>query len=220
MHFASDGQEGIDLAIKLVPDLIISDLMMPIKSGFQLVKEIKNDPRTSHIPIIILTAKTTQDDKLEGLQSGADVYLTKPFNKEELFIRLEMLISLRKELQSKYQGDQKFTKLDEMTVEDLFISKIQNHVIQQLDQSEFDGEDLALLMQMSTSQLYRKMKALTGNTPNHFIRKKRFSKAIEYLETSDYNISEICYKVGFNDPNYFSRIFSQEFGKPPSSFRK
>ena len=99
--FASDGQDGINQAVELIPDLIISDVMMPKKSGYHLVSELKNDTRTSHIPMIILTAKTTQDDKITGLQSGADVFLTKPFNKEELFVRIERLISLRKKLQRK-----------------------------------------------------------------------------------------------------------------------
>lgn len=218
--FASNGQEGVEKAIELIPDVIISDVKMPIKTGYQLVQEIKNDARTSHIPIIILTAKTKQEDKLEGLKSGADVYLTKPFNKEELFVRLERLIKLRKELQAKYKGDEGTADILEMNAEDIFINKVKKHVLENLDKSTFDSEALARLLNMSSSQLYRKLKAITGNTPNNFIRQHRFSVAIEYLTTTQLNISEISYKVGFNDPNYFSRVFNQEFGKSPSHYRR
>ena len=220
---AQNGQEGIDKAIEIIPDIIISDVMMPIKDGFEVCATLKQDERTSHIPIILLTAKATQEDKIEGLEYGADAYLVKPFNKEELFIRLKKLIELRQKLQAQYakfDPEAQVKAPKPRPIEDAFILKLKGIVEENLDNPELSIADLCRAALLSHTQVYRKLKALTGKTPSQFIRSIRLQKARVMLEDSTLTISEIAYDVGFNDPNYFSRTFLQEFGHPPSALRK
>ncbi len=224
---ASNGQQGIVNALEMVPDIIISDVMMPEKDGYEVCEILKNDRRTSHIPIILLTAKAAEADRVSGLRKGADAYLTKPFNKEELYVRLEKLLELRQALQKRYAVTSKsvisrdaLTLEAEPTLEDLFLQKLQKTVLENLDDPGLGVEQLSRTAHLSRSQLYRKLKALTGEPPNAFIRKIRLHRAMELLTTTDLNISEIAYDVGFNDPNYFSRAFSNEFGQAPSEYRK
>lgn len=223
--FAQNGQKGIETALETIPDIIISDVMMPEKDGFELTETLKKDERTSHIPIILLTAKATEEDKIIGLKTGADAYLMKPFNKDELFIRLEKLVQLRLALQSKYLNGnfEKATEtkpITELTIEDIFLQKLQKTVEEKMDDPNLNPEILAKSVHLSQSQLYRKLKALTNDSPNYFIRKIRLRKALELLKKTDMNVSEVAYEVGFNDPNYFSRVFHKEFGKSPSVFNK
>jgi len=221
---ASNGQQGIDKALEMVPDIIISDVMMPEKDGYEVCQTLKIDERTSHIPIILLTAKAGEENRIEGLRGGADAYLVKPFRKEELFVRLEKLIALRKTLQEYYSSNnfilthkdaRKAPSLDEA-----FLQKLIKVVQNRLDDSELAVIDLCRAVKRSNTQVNRKLKALTGKTPSQFIRSIRLQKAAEFLKTTDLSISEIAYAVGFNDPNYFSRSFSDEFGYPPSEVRK
>ncbi len=221
IHTAPDGQHGIDKAIELVPDIIISDIMMPIKNGYEVCQTLKQDQRTSHIPIILLTAKSTEEDKVQGLQYGADAYLIKPFNKAELFVRLEKLIELRRQLQVRYTNPkiEIQAKTAKQNLEDEFIQKLKNLVMENIDDVEFGVPQLANSIFMSHTQVYRKLKALTAKTPSQFIRSIRLQKGMELLKTTDLNISEIAYDVGFSDPNYFSRTFQKEFGSSPSDIR-
>ena len=224
LHTAPNGQIGIDMAFEMIPDIIISDVMMPEKDGYEVCETLKNDERTSHIPIILLTAKAAEADRIVGLRKGADAYLMKPFNKEELFVRLEKLLKLRKALQERYAGATSADSTQsavstEPSLEDLFLQKLRKTVLENLDDASLGAEQLSRAVNLSTSQLYRKLSALTGNPPNIFIRKIRLQRALEMLKTTDLNISEIAYKVGFNDPNYFSRAFSKQFGEPPSAYR-
>jgi YesN/AraC family two-component response regulator len=227
IHTAPNGRAGIEKAYELVPDIIISDVMMPEKDGYEVCETLKHDERTSHIPIILLTAKAESSDRILGLRKGADAYLMKPFNKEELYVRLEKLLELRRALQQRYAGERfdkfsKFVKSNtaaEPSLEDLFLQKLRNAVLQNLDDPNLGAEQLSRAVLLSPSQLYRKLNALTGEPPNAFIRKIRLHRAMEMLETTELNISEIAYDVGFNDPNYFSRAFSKEFGKAPSEYR-
>lgn len=224
--WAKNGLLGLEKAFELIPDIIISDVMMPEKDGFELTRELKQDERTSHIPIILLTAKAADEDKLTGLETGADAYLMKPFNKKELLIRLEKLVELRKVLQSRYANASFFESTPELatpaepTIEDIFIQKLQQVVMDHLDDSTFNVAKLSQSVQLSSSQLYRKLKAIMDETPNKFIQKVRLNHASHLLKTTDLNISEIAYTVGFNDPNYFSRAFSKEFSKSPGRIRK
>lgn len=224
IEIARNGQEGIDKALAIVPDIIISDVMMPEKDGYEVCETLKNDDRTSHIPIILLTAKATVDDRIEGLRGGADAYLVKPFNKEELFIRLEKLIELRKSLQEKNTTAEIFSKniteKKSVSLDDIFLQKLINVVQERLDDPDLSVNDLCQVARRSNTQVNRKLKALTGKTPSQFIRSIRLQKAVELLKTTDLNVSEIAYDVGFNDPNYFSRTFSEEFGFPPNEVRK
>ncbi len=228
---ARNGQEGIDKALEMIPDIIISDVMMPEKDGYEVCQTLKNDERTSHIPIILLTAKATVEDRIVGLQGGADAYLVKPFNKEELFVRLEKLISLRQTLQETYSGNDLFSKLAQVgnqkiattqkpSLDELFLQKLIRVVEEKLDDPKLGVVHLCRAVRLSNSQVNRKLKAITGKTPSQFIRSIRLQKALEFLKDTDLNISEIAYQVGFSDPNYFSRSFSQEFGYPPNNIRK
>ena len=224
LHTAPNGQIGIEMAFEMVPDIIISDVMMPEKDGYEVCETLKNDERTSHIPIVLLTAKATTQDRIEGLRSGADAYLVKPFHKEELFVRLAKLIVLRKALQASFSGGAIFSKnavsKKEPTLDDLFLQKLIKVVEEKLDDPDLNPAYLCQVVNRSNTQVNRKLKALTGKTPSQFIRSIRLQKAIELLKTTDLNISEIAYDVGFNDPNYFSRSFSEEYGHPPNAVRK
>ncbi|MCO6478353.1 MAG: response regulator [Phaeodactylibacter sp.] len=219
-HTAGNGTLGIEKALEIIPDIIISDVMMPEKNGYEVCETLKQDERASHIPIILLTAKATQADKVEGLKYGADAYLTKPFDKEELLIRLEKLVESRRRLQQRYAGGPNASSTAEPSIDDLFLQKLWEHIQANLSDAEFGVPQLAAAVPMSQMQLYRKLKALTGKTPSQFIRSYRLQKGLELLQKGELNISEIAYDVGFTDPSYFSRVFLNEFGKSPSDFVK
>ncbi len=220
---AKNGAEGIEKALEIVPDIIISDVMMPKKDGFEVTQALKQNTKTSHVPIILLTAKATQQNKLKGLKHGADAYLMKPFDKEELTIRLEKLIALRKQLQAYYSKEDFLVKKQPTKVrgtETAFLQQVQEIVNEHLTTSDFSVPQIAQILEMSQVQVYRKLKALIGKTPTQYIRILRMKKAMELLNTTELNISEIAYDLGFSDPNYFSRTFQQVYGKTPSSIRK
>lgn len=218
---AQDGEEGIQKALEIIPDIIISDLMMPLKDGFEVCSTLKNDERTSHIPIILLTAKATQEDKIEGLETGADAYMMKPFHKKELIIRLKKLIESRAILQTKYgNGKLPLATKTPQNIEDEFLHKVVKVMEGELENPKLSVSDLSQKMHLSPTQLYRKVKAVTGLPPTKYIRKFRLQKGLELVQKTPKTIAEIAYDVGFNDPNYFSRAFSEEFGKTPSEFRK
>ncbi len=217
---AKNGLEGIKLAFKHTPDIIISDVMMPIVDGYKLCKTLKEDIKTSHIPIILLTAKNSQESKIEGLIQGADAYLTKPFNKEELLIRINKLIAVRTLLQSKYKDLDKINlKEDTIDPNALFIQKTVALIQENIENSDYHAKDLAEQMNISESQLYRKLKAITTYSTAIFIRKIKLQTAKKLLETTDKSVSEICYETGFNNPSWFSKAFKQEFGFAPSNQR-
>lgn len=226
-----NGQKGIDAAIEFIPDIIISDVMMPEKNGFELCRTLKKDERTSHIPIILLTAKATQEDKLEGLKSQADAYLMKPFDKEELLAQLNNMLNLRLLLQKKY-GDLSVPSLvkknetvesetleETADLESAFLQKITQVIEKELTNPDLNVMKLGEVVFLSHTQVYRKIKALTGKTPSAFIRHIRLQKSLDLLKNSDMNITEIAFEVGYNDSNYFSRVFSKEFGITPTAMR-
>ncbi len=220
---AENGQEGIDMAIENVPDLIVSDVMMPVRDGYALCNTLKHDERTSHIPIILLTAKADQDSKLSGLRRGADAYLTKPFEKEELLLRLENLTSLRERWRQRYES----LSLDDLQsapggnqLEDDFLLKLHKVVIEHISDEDFNVPDLCRAMGVSRTQLHNKLKALTGKSTSQVVRTIRLNEARKLLETTDLNVSEVGYEVGISNPAYFSRIYSEEFGEPPGKTRK
>jgi signal transduction histidine kinase/CheY-like chemotaxis protein/streptogramin lyase len=221
-----NGQTGIDLAFSTIPDLILSDVMMPLKDGFQLCDELKNDLRTSHIPIVLLTAKAAASDRISGLRRGADAYLTKPFQREELLVVLENRLQSRRVLQAHYSqlalktGAPDPAVADETdSLESLFLLKLRSALEGQLDNPDFSIEAICQRMRMSRSTLHLKLVALTGMSTTRYIRALRLGKAKELLAASDLNISEVAYAVGFEDPKYFSRVFSDEFGISPATFR-
>lgn len=221
LYLASDGEEGLDMAFEHVPDLIISDVMMPGKDGFELCQLLKTDDRTSHIPIVLLTAKAGIESRLEGLTRGADAYLAKPFNERELLIRLEKLSELRQALQLRYQNFQPSTRTAKPSPpagfekEDEFMTKLQRIVEEHLDETEFGPSQLCKAMGMSRSHLHLKLKALTNRSTSIFIRTIRLYKAKELLQQGDLNVTQVAFEVGFNDLSYFSRKFTEEFGINP-----
>jgi signal transduction histidine kinase/DNA-binding response OmpR family regulator/ligand-binding sensor domain-containing protein len=221
VQWSPDGKQGIDTAVNTIPDIIISDVMMPEKDGFEVCKTLKLDERTSHIPIILLTAKATDKDRIEGLSHGADAYLTKPFNKEELFIRLEQLIKIRRQLQKKYSKIEiDILEKSEPIGEEIFLQKVVGLIEKNLDAEKLNSVMLAQNLNMSESQLYRKIKALSDKSISVFIRSTRLSVAKKQLRNTSLTISEIAYQCGFNNPIWFSSSFKQEFGVSPSKFRK
>jgi signal transduction histidine kinase/DNA-binding response OmpR family regulator len=223
VHFARNGAAGIEQAIELVPDIIISDVMMPGKTGYEVCEILKQDERSSHIPIILLTAKATQEDKVTGLRFGADAYLNKPFDKEELLLRMENLLRIRLQLQKRYaqqlNSQNAEAELPATTsAEDAFLEKLHQLIQSNLMDAEFGVPELAAAAHLSQMQLYRKLKALTGKTPSRFIRSYRLRQGLELLKQGHLTVSEVAYEVGFTDPSYFSRTFQEEFGKSPSQY--
>lgn len=220
---AINGQEGIDIALERIPDIIISDVMMPEKNGYEVCNFLKLDEKTNHIPIIILTAKADIISKIKGLEKGADVYLSKPFEREELEIQIKNLLELRKKLQKRYSskfiGISKDITIKNYENENSFILKVQNYVEKNIQDSDLSVKKLSEYLKLSQIQTYRKIKALTGQPPVQFIRTLRLQKALGLLKSSELNISEIAYEIGFNDPNYFTRIFKKTFGFVPGDLR-
>jgi len=220
MQIARTGQEGIDLALTQIPDIIISDVMMPEKTGYELLEVLKQDDRTYHIPIILLSGKTKEIDKLKGLTYGADAYLTKPFNKKELFIRMERLLELRQKLEKKYAITPTKPTVANKSSQG-FVEELDSILEKHYKQPEFGVKQLSKLLCISYSQLYRKLKALKQDSPVLYLRNFRLKKAKYILEqNSNLYVFEVAYLVGFKDPNYFSRIFSDAFGYAPTKGRK
>ncbi|MFK7933785.1 MAG: ATP-binding protein, partial [Saprospiraceae bacterium] len=219
--YATDGQIGIDMALQHIPDLIISDVMMPRKDGFEVCQTLKADERTNHIPIILLTAKATIEDRLTGLKQGADVYLAKPFEKEELLVRLRKLLELRQLLQHKYSSQLlpiAATKTIK-EVEDPFIKKAKAIVLENIADEAFNSPQLEKALHLSRSQVYRKIKAVTGYSTAIFIRHLRLQEAVKLLQSTSLSISEIAYQVGFKSPVYFSQVFKETFNQSPTDLR-
>jgi signal transduction histidine kinase/CheY-like chemotaxis protein/ligand-binding sensor domain-containing protein/AraC-like DNA-binding protein len=229
---ASNGQEGVALATQHVPDLVVTDVMMPVMDGYQVCNFLKNDERTSHVPVIMLTAKAGLESRLEGLELGADAYLAKPFHREELLVQIRSLLATRRRLQRHYRsvagiGNEhfpiKFTKpaAPEMKEsEDYFVKKLRRAVEAHLDDAEFNVENLCKEIGMSHSHLHRKLSAVTGCSASKFIRQIRLSKAKELLEDPNLTITAVAFDSGFNDPGYFGRVFKQEFGMTPVEWRE
>ena len=219
---AADGQQGLEKAIELTPDLIISDVMMPVMDGLQLCDTLKNDERTSHIPIILLTAKADVESRLEGLERGADAYLAKPFNREELLVRARKLLELRRQLRKRYASLKPPAPAEDkgLQMEDAFLLKIRQLVELQISDINLDMGQLSQALGMSRSQVYRKVKALTGQSPSVFVRAIRLERAKELLQSTDMNVTEVAYEVGFSTPAYFSDAFLEAFGVRPSDLRR
>jgi signal transduction histidine kinase/DNA-binding response OmpR family regulator/ligand-binding sensor domain-containing protein len=217
---APDGREGLGCARKVLPSLIISDLMMPKMDGIELTAHIKSDERTSHIPVILLTAKSGQESRIDGLKTGADDYLTKPFSVEELTVRVRNLIELRKRLAERYRERIRVhvTSPEEMSLDDKFLMKAKQIVEANMEDVLFSVERMAVEINLSRTQLLRKLKALTGLSPNDFIRDLRLQKAAEMIRQKADTITQIGYAVGFNDQSYFSKSFKKEFGETPTEY--
>ncbi len=219
---AANGEEGASIAQKEIPDLIISDVMMPKMDGYQFCREIRSDEKTSHIPIIMLTAKAGLDDKIEGLETGVDAYLTKPFSAKELKVRVKNLIYQRKELRKRFSNASiiKPSEVTAISIDQEYLAKTIKIIESNFENEQFSVDKLAEQMNMSVSQLNRKLNALIDQPPGHLIRSFRLQRAADLLKKNAGTIAEICYKVGFNDQAYFSRAFKKQFGVSPSDYKK
>jgi signal transduction histidine kinase/DNA-binding response OmpR family regulator/streptogramin lyase len=218
---ASNGEEGITNAQIEIPDLIITDVMMPKMDGYQFSKKIRTDEKTSHIPIIMLTAKAGLDDKIEGLETGIDDYLTKPFSAKELKVRVKNLIYQRQELRKKFSSALiiKPSEVSTVSIDQAFLGKVMQTIESNFENEQFSVDVLAEQLNMSVSQLNRKLNALIDQPPGHLIRTFRLQRAADHLKQNLGTVAEICYKVGFNDQAYFSRAFKKQFGVSPSEYK-
>jgi signal transduction histidine kinase/DNA-binding response OmpR family regulator len=217
---AVNGVDGFDKAIKLNPDLIISDVMMPLKDGIEFCKIVKTNWETSHIPVIILTAKASNEEKLEGLETGADDYLTKPFDTKELFIRVRNLLDQRRLLKEKFSKEIKISPetITSNSIDNEFLKRAFSVAEKNLDNTEFGSEAFAKEMYLSRSQLHRKLQAVTGLSTGEFLRTFRLKHAAKMLLEKRYSVSEIAFRVGFNSPSYFTKAFRKQFNYLPSEF--
>ena len=244
---AADGKEGASKALKYLPDIIISDVMMPEKDGIEMTRELRADMTTSHIPIILLTAKTTIESKLEGLEYGADDYITKPFSATYLQARVENLLMQRKKLQSFYRDSLMHINIStgqeevpvatdmpsaeedvsetppttlEMSPNDRkFMDKLVGLMEQNMDNGELVVDDLVRELAVSRSVFFKKLKTLTGLAPIEFIKEMRIKRATQLIETGEFNMTQISYMVGINDPRYFSKCFKAQVGMTPTEYR-
>ncbi len=224
---APNGEVGVRLAQQHVPDLVITDLMMPRMDGYQVCTALKQDERTSHIPVIMLTARADLESKLEGLQTGADVYLAKPFSQRELVAHLTNLIALRRQLQQRYSGTTPSQPMGWSTnlpslpsMEQLFLNRVRAAVEDHLDDEQYSVERLCEEVGLSRTQLHRKLKALTNESPGELIRLLRLQRAHELLSANVGTVAEVAYQVGFGNPANFSTSFSRQFGYAPSEVRR
>lgn len=218
---ASNGEEGITEAQDVIPDLIITDVMMPKMDGYQFTKAIRKDEKTSHIPIIMLTAKAGLDDKIEGLESGIDAYLTKPFSAKELKVSVRNLIQQRNQLRKRFSKATviKPSEVSAISADQVFLNKTVSLIEAHFEDEEFSVDILAEKVNMSVSQLNRKLNALINQPPGQLIRSLRLQRAADLLIQKTGTVAEICYKVGFNDQAYFSRAFKKQFGVSPSEYK-
>ena len=219
---AVDGDIGFELAQKIIPDLIITDIMMPKMNGFSMVKHLKENEKSSHIPIIMLTGKSSFEDKIEGLETGVDTFLTKPFSPKELRIHISNLIEQRGKLRAKYKNAFSITpdEIPASSVDKVFLEKTIQLIRINLDNPNFSVEELAEKMCLSSSQLHRKLQALIDQAPGQILRNMRLQKAAELIKLKAGSIADICCQTGFNDQAYFSRAFKKQFGCSPTAFKK
>ncbi len=218
---AENGQVGLELALQKLPDLILTDVIMPVMNGLELCKNIKANLKTSHIPLMMLSAKALVKDRLEGIDSGADMYLSKPFDMDILRSSLMQLINSRQIMFNKfYNGITPTAKEKTTTLDNEFIKNVLNYINENISETELSVEVLASNVFLSRSQLYRKIKTLTGVSVNEFIRNVRLEKAKELIELGNDNITEISYKVGFSSPSYFTKCYKEKFGFLPTQNNK
>ncbi len=219
---APDGRIGLEKAFNIIPDVIICDVMMPELDGYEVCKRLKEDRRTSHIPVLILTAKSTQEDKLKGLSQGADAYLTKPFDREELLIRLSNLSEVSKKLRENIKVSLDLDELKQIKDEReaQFIKELDQIISENLQDETFETNKLCREIGMSRTQLHRKLSAIVGTSTARYIKWFRMRHAKRLLTTTDHTVGEIVVRVGFKTFSHFSRTFSDHFGYPPSTIRK
>ncbi len=220
IYEAGNGKEGFETIHKSIPDLIISDIMMPQMDGIEMCIKLKKDIRTSHIPVILLTARTADEDKIKGLETGADDYITKPFQMDLLLLRIQNLLEKRREIQKRFLKniDLSPSEVEITSMDEKLIRKAIKFVEKNIAEPGFSVIDLSRELGMSRVYLYKKLLAITGKSPVEFIRIIRLKRGIQLLEKSQMSVSEVAYKVGFNSPRYFSKYFKEEYGMFPKEY--
>jgi len=219
---AEDGKKGIEKALQVIPDLIVSDIMMPEVDGYELCRTLKQDRNTCHVPIILLTARASEEDILEGWESGADDYITKPFSTKILCARINNLIDMRRQLQRNHQREMTLrpVKTGVATLDRDFFQELHQVIDSNLDDPDFNVEGLTKKMYMSGATLYRKIRALCGETPTDYIRSYRLKRAAQLLKQGTASVTEVAFEVGFSSRTYFTRCFKEKFHRLPSDFSK
>ena len=219
VEVAGNGNEGFEKALEIIPDIILSDVMMPVMDGIELLEKVKNEMRTSHIPVVMLTAKADVGSRLAGLEKGADAYLAKPFNEKELHVQLKSLIEIRRKLQEHYVSVtlQEIRSGAEASLDDQFMQKVISLMDRNLDDDQFGIAELCDALGMSRAQIYRKFRSLTDKTLHDYLRSYRLRKARELLLTTKLTVSEAAYRTGFKNLSHFSRVFTEEFGENPGN---
>ncbi len=221
---ASNGKEGLEKAIEYIPNIIVSDVMMPEMNGFEVCEKVKTNEKTAHIPVILLTAKTAFDSRIQGLEFGADAYMNKPFHTKELLLRMKNLIEIRLLLQKKYSQEIEGESLENAVPNNVisrydkqFLENIDIFISEKMEEDSLGVEDIAQAMGMSRTQLFRKTKALLNQSPSELLRNLRLKAARKLLQEKEGNVSEIAYRVGFSSQKYFSTKFKEKYGKSPST---
>lgn len=217
---AADGTEGIRKAMKYVPDVIISDVMMPGIDGIECCRRLKGELQTCHIPVILLTACSLDEQRIQGYAGGADSYISKPFSSQLLLTRIRNLIESRQRMKQFFGDRQTLAKEDICDMDKDFVERFKSLIEVKMGDSELNVEDLGKEMGLSRVQLYRKIKSLTNYAPNELLRMARLKKAASLLASSDMTIAEVGYEVGFTSPSYFAKCYKEQFGESPTEFLK
>src|SRR5690606_18696520 len=217
---AKNGQEGLDLALKFSPDLIISDILMPVKNGIEFCEDIKTNLKTSHIPFIMLTARTTVEDQIAGVETGGDMYITKPFSIRFLLAQVNQIVESRQKLYAQYSQDVNLmpNKMAHNEIDQAFLQKAIDYIVENMQNPELGVNSIADLFNLSRMQVYRKIKALTGKSVVNFIRMVKIKEALKLMDTQKYTLTEIAFTTGFNSASYFTTSFKEEYGKAPSEY--
>lgn len=219
---SANGADGLATATAQIPDIVISDVMMPEMDGLQFCQALKTDERTSHIPVVLLTAKSSQTDHVSGLETGADLYLTKPFSTKVLALNVRNLIASREKMREHFSRQLQTAAVipDALpnSLDNAFLEKVMALVEEHMDDPEFGVEMLARKVAMSQPVLYKKLKAVTNMSVNDFVKSLRLKKAAALIRTRQHTVYQVAYMVGYNDRKYFSREFKKQFGKTPSEF--
>jgi DNA-binding response OmpR family regulator len=222
VELTGDGESGLERAREEIPDLVICDVMLPQRDGYQIAHELKSDERTSHIPVIMLTARSDEDSRLEGLREHVDDFLTKPFNDEELMLRIANLLAIRDILKARYSGrlnigEDPRVQLSEP--EQRFLERLEKVMDANFTHQDFSIEDMAAALALSPRQLQRKLKALTDQQPTHYLRLYRLKRSLELLRKGKL-IGDVAYSVGFGSPAHFSSCFRAQYGCTPTEYQK
>ena len=228
VYTAANGEEGWQMTLEYMPDLVITDLMMPVVDGFELAGRIKGNPTTCHIPIVVLTAKNTLDDRIRGANSGISEYMVKPFSTQLLKARVAMILQQQQIMREKYmesigqksagEVDYQPTELSIMPADEQFMQQLMAYIEANIENPDLSVDDLAHEMALSRSVFFRKIKALVGYSPINFLQVIRIKRAIQLMQTRNFSVAEVAYKVGYTDPKYFSRSFKKITGKSPSTY--